>query len=216
MMATNLKGFIKNVEDNGESYEAANQAMDSLFCLKLLHKINLIQNCLFHACLINDGFMEVDWNMCDFCRIHSLVMDENFQQLLPANLGISNSSATANKQGKSTKNEDKEEPPTSKKKKAKSPIREGDEKGNQLINPDPRKSLKLKPGEDHHAALVLQKQQLKNAPKWTNSQLTICGNWHISGCCHSRCKCLESHKKLTLAMVKEGKVWLWKCCDNNK
>jgi hypothetical protein len=74
--------------------------------------------------------------------------------------------------------------------------------------------MKLKAGEEYHA-LVLQKQQLRHAPKRTNSQLTICGNWHISGRCHSLCKRIESHKQLTPAMLIEGEVWIKKCRDDN-
>jgi hypothetical protein len=216
MMATNLKGFIKNIEDNEESYEA-NQAMDSLFCLKLLYKTDLVRNRLFHACLINEDFLDVDWNLCDFYRIHSSVMDGNFQQLLPANLDIPSSTvaSSSNKRGKSTETENKEAPPNKKKKAKNSPIREGEEKGNQVINPDPHESMKLKAGEECHT-LVLQKQQLRHAPKWTNSQQTICGNWHISGRCHSLCKRIESHKQLTPAMLREGEVWIKKCRDDNK
>jgi hypothetical protein len=40
MLSVNLQGFIKNVEDNEESYESQ-QSMDPLFCLKLLYKADL-------------------------------------------------------------------------------------------------------------------------------------------------------------------------------
>jgi hypothetical protein len=64
-------------------------------------------------------------------------MDGNFQQLLPANLDIPSSTGTSssNKRGKSTESENKEDPPNKKKKAKNSPIREGKEKGNQVINP---------------------------------------------------------------------------------
>ena len=39
----NPSGFIASVEDNEESCEA-NQAMDSLLCLKLLCKVDLVSN----------------------------------------------------------------------------------------------------------------------------------------------------------------------------
>ena len=211
MMATNLKGFIKMIEDNEESYEA-NQAMDSLFCLKLLYKTDLTRNRLFQACLVNEDFVDVDWNMCDFYRIHASVMDGNFFQNLPANLGVPDSTANPNKRGKQSEPDDSSDQP-SKRKKVKG-IREGQEKGNQVINTDQPDSLKLQTGEDYHNMITV-KGQLQSAPKWTNSTKTICANWHIIGRCHSRCLRAESHKKLSNTLIKETETWLKKCRDLN-
>lgn len=114
MMSIILKGFIKMIQDNEEN--KANQAMDSLFCLKLLYKMHLTQNRLLQACLINEDFINVDWNMCDFYRIHSSVMDENFIQSLPANLRIPDTSKDSlSKRGKQSDNDDNLDQPSKKK-----------------------------------------------------------------------------------------------------
>ena len=161
MMSINLKGFMKNIKDNEESYKA-NQAMDIIFCLKLLYKIELTRNRLFQACLIDEDFIHVDWNMCDFYRI----MDGNFIQLLPANPGIPDASThSSNKRGKQSDNNDNSDQPSRKKAtRAKSRLLEGEEKGNQVINSKQTESLKMKPGGEYHS-LIIQKQQLQQIPK---------------------------------------------------
>jgi len=218
MMTVNLKGLIKMIEDNEESYEA-NQAMDSLFCLKLLYKVDLTRNRLFQACLINEDFIDVDWNMCDFYRIHTSVMDGNFIQLLPANLGIPDSSKdSSSKRGKSDHDDNSSvnHQPSKKKSKGVTPrIREGEAKGNQVINNDHNESLKLKQGENY-GDLVMKKHQLQYTPKWPNSANTLCANYHIIGRCHNRCMRSESHAKMTPAVLQATETWLKKCRDDNE
>ena len=107
-------------------------------------------------------------------------MDGKFLQLLPANLGIpcSNANSSNNKRGKQSDNQDNLDQPSKKKAKAKLQIREGEEKGNQVINSNQPHSLKMKPSKEHHSPVIL-KQQLQRALKWPNSTRTICANWSI-------------------------------------
>jgi hypothetical protein len=215
MMSINMKSFIKSIEDNKELYEA-NQAMDSLFCLKLLCKRDLTCNRLFQACPINQDFIDVDWNVCDFYHIHSSVMDGNFIQLLPANLGVLDSTASSNKRGKQSETkEDSDQQGKKKKKKKKSKsgtILEGEEKGSKVVKTDQPDSIKLKTGKDCHNQIVI-KGLLLPALKWKNSVKTICANWHVIGHCHTKCLCAESHKKLPTAQVTATEMWLKKCRD---
>jgi hypothetical protein len=67
--------------------------MDSLFCLKLLYKVDLIRNRLFKECFIQDNFDGVDWDISNFYKTHSSVMDGIFQRQLPNNLNIADSTA---------------------------------------------------------------------------------------------------------------------------
>jgi hypothetical protein len=216
MLAVNFKGFIRNVEENEESYESC-QAMDALFCLKLLYKVDMIRNRICQQCLVNEDFLNVDWNRADFYQIHAAVLDGNFSQLLPSNLSIPDSTATSNSPGKRNK---AGQPPTSddspgsSSKKAKSDpkvqTKDAKEKGNLVVNTDWADSLKLTASENYHA-LLLKTNQLRLMPKSPGTDIPICGNYHISGRCYSACRHKGSHQKLTPELLKETEKWLKKC-----
>jgi hypothetical protein len=215
MLTINYRAFISYVEDNEEVYEA-NQAMDALFCLKLLYKVDLIRNRMVQQCLVQPDFIDVDWNRCDFYQIHATVMDGNFQQLLPSNLGIPDASASSSnstsKRNKSA-SDDGGNATSTKKPKADSPrmqTKDAKEKGNLLINPDWLPSLKLTPTEDYGKLFVIPKK-LQHMPKLANSQHTLCANWHINGKCYSKCERKETHQKLTPDVARATEAWLKKC-----
>jgi hypothetical protein len=214
MISVNLHGFIKMVENHEETYES-NQSMDSLFCLKLIYKVDLVRDQLFKECLIQDNFDDVDWNICDFYRIHSSVMDGTFQQLLPMNLGIPDSTATPKRHKATPATEsDHEEPHPKRTRRSQqsSTVRPKDTKGNQVHNSDQSSVLKLKHDESY-AELVMKQQQLKHLPKMQNSTNSICANFHVLGHCHTSCQRKESHQKLSPEVQRAAEGWIKKCRD---
>jgi hypothetical protein len=146
MILVNLQGFIKMVEDHEETYES-NQSMDLLFCLRLIYKIDLVRDWLFKECLIQDNFDDVDWNICDFYHIHLSIIDGTFQQLLPMNLGIPDSTG-APKHHKATPatDWDHDEPQQKRTRRSQhsSTVRPKQTKGNQVHNLEQSPALKLK------------------------------------------------------------------------
>jgi hypothetical protein len=217
MLSVNLQGFIKMVEDHEETYES-NQSMDSLFCLKLIYKVDLVRDRLFKECLIQDNFNDVDWNICDFYRIHSSVMDGTFQQLLPMNLGIPDSTAAPKRQ-KTTypADTDQEEPNQKRAKRSQqsSTVRPKDSKGNQVHNSEQSPILKLK-SDESYAELIMKQQQLKHLPKMTNSTNSICANFHVLGHCHTNCQRKESHKQLSSDVQRAAEDWMKKCRSDSR
>jgi hypothetical protein len=230
MLATNFRNFIQYVKDHEEIYEA-NQSQDPLFCLKLLYKIDMIKNNFFMQCLSARVFGDVDWNQCDFYRVHSAVIDGNFNQLLPTNLGIpsskeesSSSSATSSsKRGNKSKadddSNDKDGSDNKKKKQKQSnnkdKIRQSEAKGDHVINTEQPPSLKLKPNESY-VDTCMRTGLLAKMPKLPNSTASICGNYHITGHCHTACTRKDSHKALTPDLTSKIEAWLKQCRDKKE
>jgi hypothetical protein len=211
MLAVNFNCFIRNVEENEELYESC-QAMDALFCLKLLCKVDMIRNRICQQCLVNEDFLNVDWDRADFYQIHAAVLDGNFSQLLPSNLSIPDSTATSNSPGKAGQPPTSDDSPGSSSKKAKSDpkvqTKDAKEKVNLVAG-----SLKLTASENYHA-LLLKTNQLRFMPKSPGTDIPICGNYHISGRCCSACRLKGCHQKLTPELLKETEKWLKKCRNN--
>jgi hypothetical protein len=223
MVATNLRGFIQNIEDNEEFYEGI-QAGDPLFCLRLLYKVDMVRNRIFHQCLIQENFDSVDWNICDFYKIHASVLDGSFVQLLPCNLDIPNANGTAasKRAGRSNHQTDSDgdEPPQKRTKRqsqrseqSSAPsIRGREGKGNQVHNAEQSPALKLKEDE-RYGELIMKPQQLKHLPKQPHSSNTICANYHVLGHCTTNCPRKDSHGKLSTDLQHATEAWLRKCRD---
>jgi hypothetical protein len=192
MLATNILGFITNIEQNEETYEAM-QAGDPLFCLRLLFKVDLFRNRLFQECLVKKDFAQVDWRTCNFYDIHTSIMNGNFTQKLPENHEIreANSKRKASSSFASDAGDNSHQPS----KKNKSSIKEKGPKGTFEPNTDQPHQHKLT-SSDNYAVLLVKSKTIRTLPKFPGTNLTCCANYHIIGHCHSKCERQATHKKL--------------------
>jgi hypothetical protein len=166
-------------------------------------------SCAFQQCLIQENFNGVDWNICDFYKIHSSVMDGTFQQQLPNNLSIPDSTASSSTKRNRATDSDSEEP-TPKKAKRQPQVRVKEGKGMQVHNADQSSVLKLKSNESY-SKLGMKPQQFKYFLKQPNSTSSICANFHILGHCHANCQQKDSHNKLPTELQRAAEAWIKKC-----
>ena len=216
MIAVNFMGLIKNIEDNEETYESL-QAGNPLFCLQLLFKIDMYRNRLFHQCLIQETFDEVDWKTCDFYEIHSSVMNGNFVQRLPENHSIREANAKQKNQAHGSGMDDTKGSADGsgrkRQKQQKNPIRERENKGDFVPNTAQPSNHKLQ-GSENYGDLILKSKMVQHMPKLPDARYSICANYHIIGNCHSECQCKDSHKNLPAATSQALEEFLKKCRDN--
>jgi hypothetical protein len=191
MLATITLGFITNIEQNEETYEAM-QAGDPLFCLRLLFKVDLFRNHLFQECLVKKDFGQVDWRTCNFYDIHSSIMNGNFTQKLPENHEIREANSKRKASSFSSDVGDNSNKPS---KKNKSSIKEKGPKGTFEPNTDQPAQHKLT-SLDNYAVLLVKSKTVRTLPKFPGTNLTCCANYHIIGHCHSKCDRQATHKKL--------------------
>jgi hypothetical protein len=181
--------YIQGLHDYETVYEAAYMS-DPMFLTKVTYFYDLTLYRLYEECLVKTSFQEICWELADLQKAHTKVLCGQFFQTLPPNLM----------------------PPPAKKRTVPdtdSPhdVRMKQQRGTQIVNQNPHKTIMLEPNEQFNE-VILRTQQLKLVPNWPSARQSICLNWHVNGRCNALCNRKDSHKKLPNEVLTKAEGFL--------